>query len=39
MKHEEIAKVFGVEGYSPVSSMIRRMQVEPEKRGGDRSEV
>jgi len=33
MKHEEIAMVFGVEGYLPVCSMIRKMQVELEKGG------
>jgi putative transposase len=32
MKHDEIAKVFGVAGYSAVSSAIGRMQVEIEKR-------
>lgn len=31
MKHEEIAKVFGVGGYSAVSSVMKRTQVELEK--------
>ncbi|TAJ76768.1 transposase [bacterium] len=33
MKHEEIAKVFGLGGYSAVSSVIGRIQVELEKGG------
>ncbi len=33
MKHEEIAKVFGVGGYSAVSSVIGRIQIELEKGG------
>ena len=33
MKHEEIAKVFGVGGYSAVSSTVGRVQAELERGG------